>query len=76
MLPVTYQRLADEAMERYVLWREACAGVHSAYDAWQAARAGDRRLAGAAHVAALDREQAAASLYAEAIEQLAARQPA
>ena len=74
MLPLTYQRLADEAMERYVFWREACAGV--CYDAWQAARAGDRRLAGAAHVAALDREQAAASLYAEAIEQLAARQPA
>jgi hypothetical protein len=72
---MTHQRLADEAIERYVLWREACAAVHSAYEAWQAAGAGDRRLAGAAHAAALDREQAAASLYAEAIEQLAARQP-
>jgi hypothetical protein len=76
MLPSIQQQLADEAIERYVLWREACEALQSAYDAWQAAHAGERRLAGAAHAAALDREQAAAAGYAEAIEQLTTRQPA
>jgi hypothetical protein len=53
-----------------VSWREACAGVEEAYKLWHQARRGERRLAGAAHLAALDREQCAALAYARAIERI------
>jgi hypothetical protein len=65
------ERLIDDVIERYVCWREACAGVESAYAAWQAARRGERQLAGAAYVAALDREQHAALVYSQMVERVA-----
>jgi hypothetical protein len=65
------ERPIDEVIERYVYWREACAGVDSAYAAWHAARRGERRLAGAAYVAALDREQHAALAYSQMVERAA-----
>jgi hypothetical protein len=67
-----HERLVDDVIERYVYWREACAGVDSAYAAWHVARRGERRLAGAAYVAALDREQHAALVYSQMVERGAA----
>jgi hypothetical protein len=55
--------LADEAMERYVEWREECAAVEDAYTNWSSAAAGEAELPYAAYGAALDREQSAAALY-------------
>ena len=75
MLGSTRERLVDEVIESYVCWREACAGVVFAYDTWQRARYGERKLHGAAHGAALDREQHAALIYARAIERVAAVDP-
>jgi hypothetical protein len=75
MFGATRERLVDEVIESYVCWREACAGVVFAYDAWQTARYGERKLHGAAHGAALDREQHAALIYARAIERVAAAKP-
>jgi hypothetical protein len=65
------ERRVDDVIERYVYWRAACAGVDSAYAAWHAARRGERRLAGAAYVAALDREQHAALVYSQMVESVA-----
>ena len=62
------ERLVDDVIERYVCWREACAGVDSAYASWQATWPGERRLASAAYVAALDREQHAALVYSQMLE--------
>jgi hypothetical protein len=74
MFPMHPELLADEVMESYVSWRQACAAVEHAYSTWRSARRGDRRLACAAHVAALDREQHAALDYERAIERLTLRQ--
>jgi hypothetical protein len=65
------ERLVDEVIERYVCWREECVSVDSAYAAWHAARREERRLAGAAYVAALDREQHAALVYSQTVERVA-----
>lgn len=75
MLQTLLERRADEVMETYVGWKEACSALQRAYAAWHAAPRHDRRLACAAHVAALDREQHAALVYACAIERLTRPQP-
>jgi hypothetical protein len=62
------ERRVDDVIERYVYWRAACAGVDSAYAVWHTARRGQRRLAGAAYVAALDREQQAALVYSQMVQ--------
>ena len=62
--------LIDEAMERYVEWREECAAVENAYTNWSKAPAGEAELPYAAYGAALDREQIAASLYGRALVRL------
>ena len=62
--------LIDEAMERYVEWREECAAVEDAYTNWSSARAGEAQLPYAAYGAALDREQSAAALYGRALVRL------
>src|SRR6476646_3123261 len=75
MFETSLERLADEVIETYVSWREACAGVERAYALWRSARRGERRLACAAHVAALDREQHAALAYARAIDRITPPRP-
>jgi hypothetical protein len=57
-----HRRMVDEAIERYVDWREACAGV-AAYVRFSKASAPDRSLSFAADNAALDREAPAATWY-------------
>jgi len=65
-------RVVDAAIEAYVHWREECADVREAYRRWSGAGRGDRMLASGAYIAALDREEIAARVYAEAIRQLGA----
>jgi hypothetical protein len=61
------RQLADEAVLAYVAWREESATVWAAYSGWASAGAEDAIGAHAAYRAALDREEAAAHLYAALI---------
>jgi hypothetical protein len=64
------ERLADVIIETYVSWREECAAVERTYAEWSRSARGERRLAHAVHVAALDREECAARTHREAVEQV------
>jgi hypothetical protein len=75
MLQTLLERRADQVMEAYVGWKEACCALERAYAAWNAAPRHERTLACAAHVAALDREQHAALVYACAIERFTRPRP-
>jgi hypothetical protein len=63
----------DAVVDEYVRWREACLAVRGAYDSWAIARPSERRLAHAAYVGALDREEEAAANYERRIEDAVAR---
>ena len=60
--------LVDHLIRLYCDWREECAEVAAAYDRFSRAEPGDRALAHAAYVAALDREEAAARTYGYHVE--------
>ena len=62
--------LIDEAIDRYVEWREECAAVYDAYANWTNAPTEETELPFAAYSAALDREQSAATVYGRAVERL------
>jgi hypothetical protein len=65
-------RLAiDDLLEGYVSWREACGAVWRAYEQWIASDRGQRALAYAAYLAALDGEERAARTYARHTERVA-----
>jgi hypothetical protein len=65
-------RLAiDELLEGYVSWREACGAVWRAYERWIGSDRGERALAYAAYLAALDGEERAARTYAHHTERVA-----
>ena len=66
------KRYVDELMDDYVIWREACAAVALSYESWRRAERRDEKLAFSAYVAALDREEEAATAYQGAVAQLAA----
>jgi hypothetical protein len=65
------ERAGGESMERmldaYVGWREECGTLRSAYGRWHGAVRRERRLAFAAYLAALDREERAAAVYHELV---------
>ncbi len=61
------QWTADDAMLAYVDWRTASDAVRSAYRTWATAPRKDAALAHGAYEAALDREAAAAQLYAQLV---------
>jgi hypothetical protein len=63
--------LVDALIDVYVSWREECAAVAGAYEDWTAAEPGDRKLAYGAYVAALDREEKAATTYRGLVAQIA-----
>jgi hypothetical protein len=64
-------RLAiDDLLEGYVSWREECQSVRLAYDRWTASERGDRRLAYAVYIEALDREEHAALAYAHHVDRV------
>lgn len=60
----------DEFVECYACWREESATVRSAYEHWLSVEPGDRELAFAAYLAALDREEHAARDYSECAERI------
>jgi hypothetical protein len=62
--------LIDEAIDRYVEWREECAAVYDAYANWSSAPMDETDLPFAAYSAALDREQSAATVYGRVVERL------
>jgi hypothetical protein len=64
------ERLADEVIETYVSWREARAAVERTYAQWCRTPLGERRLAHAVHISALDREECAAHAHREAVERV------
>jgi len=55
---------ADELIALYCDWREECALVQAAWERFSGSPAVDRELAFAAYIAALEREQSAADVYA------------
>src|SRR5438270_14082819 len=62
--------LVDEAIERYVEWREECATVEAAYRCWSDACRTEQTIAFAIYNAALDREECAARVYSGAVSRL------
>ena len=58
------KQVVDDAVIAYVEWREECMQVWNAYGWWASAPPEDVRRAHAAYRAALDREEAAANVYA------------
>jgi hypothetical protein len=60
-------RAVDALVEHYVSWREECERVRLAYERWNRAERTDARLAYAGYLAALDREELAAKIYANQI---------
>ena len=65
----TEAELASAQEASYARWREASLGVTQAYRSWAVAPGGERFLAHAAYLAALDREEGAASAYQVLVEQ-------
>jgi hypothetical protein len=61
-------KLADALLDGYVAWREESAVVHSAYQRWERAARPERDIAFDEYVAALDREERAASAYRQLAE--------
>jgi hypothetical protein len=61
--------LIDAVMDAYIEWREESAAVTASYRAWNDARADERVLLYDDYVAALDREERAASTYGRLLEQ-------
>lgn len=64
--------LVDGVIEGYVSWREESAAVTATYERWSNARSEERSNAFHAYVAALDREERAASAYQHLVAQAAA----
>jgi hypothetical protein len=62
--------LVDDAMDRYVDWREESTAVEKAYARYANACRGEGTIAFAAYRAALDREECAAGHYADALLRL------
>jgi hypothetical protein len=58
------RQIVDEAVSAYVEWREESTEVWNAYARWASVPPEDVRRAHAAYRAALDREEAAAKIYA------------
>jgi hypothetical protein len=63
----------DVMIDDYVSWREACAEVASSYERWRVAEGREEVLAFGVYVAALDREEGAATDYQQAVARVAAR---
>ena len=58
------KQIVDDAVIAYVEWREESTEVWNAYGSWASAPREDVRRAHATYRAALDREEAAAKVYA------------
>ncbi|MBV8990206.1 MAG: hypothetical protein JO372_16770 [Solirubrobacterales bacterium] len=67
MISAPEATLIDQLLEFYCVWRAECAAVHTTYEQFAAAAPSERTLAFAAYLAALDREESAAQVYADQI---------
>ena len=67
--------LTNAFLESWVSWRESCEHVRSAYQSWSECARPQRALAFAGYRAALDREQVAASIHADAAWRIRALGP-
>ena len=65
------RQYVDELIDHYVSWREACAAVAVSYENWTCSERPDMKLAFSVYVAALDREEQAATAYQLAVAQVA-----
>jgi len=63
---------AEEFIESYVCWREACEDVRTAYRRWTNCKQGERGLGFAAYRAALEREEHASSVHSVWAQRLSA----
>jgi hypothetical protein len=64
------RRAIDELVERYISWCDESYAVRTAYQQWSNSGRGERRLAYAGYVAALDREEQAARAYAGHVDRI------
>ncbi len=69
--PAVLTPLVDELMDLYVSWLEGCAAVTASYENWRTSERRDHQLAFSAYLAALDREEHAASEYQSLVERIA-----
>jgi hypothetical protein len=60
---------ADWFLASYVSWRAACVAVRSAYEGWRSCEPALRSLAFDSYRVALDREEDAARIHSERVEQ-------
>jgi hypothetical protein len=65
------RQYVDELMDYYVSWRESCAAVAVSYEKWRRSDRPEKALAFSAYVAALDREEQAATDYQRAVAKVA-----
>jgi hypothetical protein len=61
--------LLDSLMDSYVRWRDESRAVAQSYRTWRSAGRSDRDVAFDQYLAALDREERAASGYRRLVEQ-------
>lgn len=64
------RRMVDRAVLAYVEWRAHCTAVADAYRCWMNVGSADAALAYTAYEAALDREEAAARIYARLVRRV------
>ena len=64
MNKLSHKRLVDRLIDAYVSWREACHQVSGAYGSWPSETGLGATSAFARYMAALDREERAAEVYA------------
>jgi hypothetical protein len=64
------KQLVDEAMDAYIAWREECVGVWDAFGRWASAPRSDAAAAFSGYCAALDREECASNVLADALERV------
>jgi hypothetical protein len=64
MNKLSHKRLVDRLIDAYVSWREACLRVSDAYGSWTSETGLGAASAFRRYMAALDREERAAEVYA------------
>jgi hypothetical protein len=67
-----YFQHSDALADGYATWQEESGAVAESYRSWNCADRADRWLAYAAYLAALEREERAASAYRDLVEQVQA----
>jgi hypothetical protein len=68
--PLIDKRLADEAIDAYVDWREACIGVTDAYLVWSRQPGTNAAVTFDGYTAALDHEERTAGRYARVLDRV------